>query len=206
MSIKSQAQAVCKKCGATRKVEIYRSINVASDPELKGKVISGEAFLWECPGCGTSNLMTYECLYHDPVAKLMFWMLPFGEPEGPQKDAIMNQTRAMGDYRLRIVDNPGDLIEKVMIAEAGLDDRCMELVKYVAGKELENVSNLHFYRVQDDVMVFSGVKNGENAMQGFGFGLNVYEDCSGILQRNPSIAREEGFVRVDRVWVDGIIK
>lgn len=214
MSIISKAKAVCYKCGGNHTIDIYKSINAETDPDLKAAVLSGEAFLWECPDCGTSNLATYECLYHDPKEKYMVWVLPFGVPEGPQKDAIMNQVRSMGDYRLRIVSNAGDLMEKVMIYDAGLDDRCIELVKYVAGRELENVSNLHFYRLQDDVMVFSGVKGAVDAdgntaagkMDGFGFGLNVYEDCQGILSRNPEIAREDGFVRIDTDWVTSILK
>ncbi len=204
MSIKSQALAVCQKCGKQHKVDIYKSINTATDPDLKAAVLDGNLFLWECPDCGTGNLVAYDCLYHDPDEKFMVWMLPFGEPEGPEKDAIMRQARAMGDYRLRIVSNAGDLMEKVMIFDAGLNDRCIELVKYVAGREMPDVTKLHFYRMQDDVMVFSGVKNGR--MEGFGFGLNVYEDCQGILQRNEAVALEDGFAHIDADWVDGIIK
>lgn len=212
MSLKSKAKAVCQKCSHEHVVDIYKSINADLDPDLKAAVMDGSAFLWECPDCGTSNLIAYECLYHDPKDKYMVWMLPFGEPEGPEKDAIMNQARAMGDYRLRIVSNAGDLMEKVIIYDAGLDDRCIELVKYVAGNELENVTNLHFYRMQDDVMVFSGLKTssgeGDSAgrMEGFGFGLNVYEDCRGILQRNEDISKEDGFVRIDADWVASILK
>jgi len=203
MSLISKAIANCSSCGAEQTIEIYKSINAATDPDLKAKVLSGEAFLWECSKCGKSNLAAYDCLYHDPEQKIMVWMLPFGEPEGPEKDAIMNQTRAMGDYRLRIVNNAGDLMEKVMIFDAGLDDRCIELVKFVALKELPGVSNLHFYRMQDDVMVFSGVKEGK--MDGFGFGLNVYEDCRGILARNKDLSAESGFAHIDSDWINGIL-
>lgn len=209
MSLKSKAAAVCSGCGEQHTIDIYKSVNVDADPQLKASVLDGSLFLWECPDCGRQNLASYECLYHDPNDKIMIWLLPFGEPEGPQKDAIMRQARAMGDYKLRIVGNAGDLIEKVMISDAGLDDKCIELVKYVAGKELEGVSNLHFYRLQDDVMVFSGVKadaDGKERMQGFGFGLNVYEDCAGIISRNPDIAAGEGFERVDAFWVAEILK
>lgn len=209
MSLKAQAAAVCSKCGKQHIVEIHKSVNVASDPELKGKVLSGELFLWECPACGQKNLMSYDLLYHDPVEKFMVWMLPGGEPEGPQKTAIMNQARAMGDYRLRIVANAGDLIEKVMIFDAGLSDRCIELVKFISGEEMPGVENLHFYRLQDDVMVFSGVHTqGEKAgmMDGFGIGLNVYEDCEGIVDRNPAIGVENGFEHIDAGWVGKILK
>lgn len=204
MSLRTQATAVCSKCGQRHAIDIYKSINTAMDPDLKARLLSGELFLWECPDCGAANLVAYECLYHDPDERYMIWMLPSGEPEGLQQAAIMNQVRAMGDYRLRTVRNAGDLMEKVMIFDAGLDDRCIELVKFVAGSELQNVSNLHFYRLQDDVMVFSGVKDGK--MDGFGFGLNVYEDCRGILARNPDIASGEGFTRIDPDWVSGILK
>lgn len=208
MSLKAQAALVCTSCGKKSTVDIYKSINTAQDPQLKAKVLSGELFLSECPQCGAQNLLAYECLYHDPQEKCMIWMLPSGEPEGLQKEAIQNQTRAMGDYRLRIVANAGELIEKVMIFDAGLSDRCIELVKYVAGRELEGVSNLHFYRIQDDVMVFSGVKEGPDGgkMDGFGFGLNVYEDCEGILKRNEQIGKENGFERIDALWVASILK
>lgn len=203
MSIKTQALAVCQKCSQQHKVDIYKSINTATDPDLKESVLNGELFLWNCPDCGQANLVAYDCLYHDPDEKFMVWMLPFGQPEGPEKDAIMHQAKAMGDYKLRIVTNAGDLMEKVMIFDAGLNDRCIELVKYVASQELKDVTNLHFYRMQDDVMVFSGVKGGK--MDGFGFGLNVYEDCQGILQRNEAVSAEEGFATIDAKWVDAII-
>lgn len=209
MSIITSGKAVCSKCGKEHAVKIYKSINVAQDPSLKEKVLDGSLFLWECPDCGADNLVNYECLYHDPEARLMVWMLPFGEPEGPEKTAIMNQTKAMGDYRLRIVANAGDLMEKLIIFEAGMDDHCMELVKYVAGKEMPGVSSLHFYRLQDDTMVFSGVKqdadNPQGTMGGFGIGINVYEDCQGIIARNPDIAAEDGFMKVDDSWVRSIM-
>jgi len=205
MSLKSQALAICHKCGGQHNVTIYKSINTALDPDIKAAVLDGSLFLWECPHCGTQNLMAYECLYHDPEAKLMIWMLPQGMSEGPEKDAIMNQVRAMGEYTLRVVANAGDLMEKVLVFDAGLDDRCIELVKYIAAKEegMDGVTNLHFYRMQDDVMVFSGVKGGQ--MQGFGFGLNVYQDCEGIISRNPELSQSTGFEKIDLEWVEGIL-
>lgn len=209
MSIITNGKAVCSKCGKEHVVKIYKSINVAQDPELKEKVLDGSLFLWECPDCGASNLVAYDSLYHDPEAKLMIWMLPFGEPEGAEKTAIMNQAKAMGDYHLRIVANAGDLMEKLIIFEAGFDDHCIELVKYVAGKEMPDVSNLHFYRLQDDTMVFSGLKQSPDdpngTMGGFGIGINVYEDCQGIIARNPDIAKEDGFMKVDAAWVNSIM-
>lgn len=203
MSLKSTAISACSKCGSNHQITIYKSINVATEPQLKEKVLSGELFLWECPSCGSSNLVTYDCLYHDPDQKIMIWMLPGGEPSGKEKEAIFNQAKSMGDYKLRIVSNAGELMEKVIIFDAGMSDRVMEIVKYVSGKEMPEVSNLHFYRMQDDTMVFSGVKDGK--MDGFGVGINVYEDCCGIVSRNPDLGEENGFARIDPAWVEEIM-
>ena len=204
--------ATCSKCSTQNKVRSYSSINVALNPELKAKVLSGELFLWECPCCSQQNLITFDCLYHDPSQKIMLWLLPGGTGEDGDRNNILAETeagaynsaiRSLPDYRFRIVDSAGDLIEKVMIFDAGLDDRCIEMVKFVARGELKDVDNLHFYRLQDDVMVFSGIKAGK--MQGFGFGLNVYEDCEGILKRNPAVGAEEGFQHIDQEWIDSIM-
>jgi len=205
MSLKTQAVATCQKCGGKHNVAIFKSINTSVDPDLKASVLDGSLFLWECPACGAQNLMSYECLYHDPEQKFMIWMLPGGMPEGPEKDAIINQMKAMGEYKLRCVRNAGELMEKILVFDAGLDDRCIEMVKYVASREegMDGVSNLHFYRMQDDVMVFSGVKGGQ--MQGFGFGLNVYQDCEGIIARNPDISSDSGFEKIDSEWIEGIL-
>lgn len=205
MSLKTQVSASCHKCGCEHKLHIYKSINSAADPQLKASLLDGSLFLWECPACGERNLVSYECLYHDPDQKIMIWMLPSGAPRVLEDDAILNRVRTMEDYRFRIVANPGELMEKVLIFDAGLDDRCMEMVKYVASREegMTDVTNLHFYRIQDDVMVFSGVK--ASGMQLFGFGLNVYQDCEGIIARNGDIARESGFEKIDTEWIEGIL-
>ena len=43
-------------------------------------------------------------------------------------------------------------------------------------------------------------------MMGVNVGWNVYQDCSGILERNPQARPGEGFIRVDSSWIDSIIK
>ena len=41
----------------------------------------------------------------------------------------------------------------------------------------------------------------DGQMQGVRIGFNVYEDCRGILQRNPSVQAGPGFARVDAAWL-----
>lgn len=215
MSIINEALAPCSKCGQQHKIIVYRSINTADNPELKAKVKDGSLFLWECPHCGQVNLAKYETLYHDPALKVMFWLIPAGEISESQMQAITMHTKAMGGYTLRRVNDMGTLMEKVLIAEAGLDDVVLEMCKYVTKLEMVQksvgaeqkdefmASVFHFYRSEGEgderVLTFMYALDGQ--MLGVNIGWNVYQDCAGILERNPQIRPADGFEKIDADWL-----
>ena len=215
MSIISQALAPCSKCGQQQTVTVYRSINIADNPELKDKVRDGSLFLWECPHCGQVNLARYETLYHDPAAKLMVWLIPEGEISETQMQAITMHTKAMGGYTMRRVNDMGSLMEKVLVSDAGLDDVVLEMCKYVTKMEMIQKSvpaeqkeeflaaDFHFYRSEGEgdarILTFMYALDGQ--MLGVNIGWNVYQDCAGILERNPQVRPEDGFAKVDAAWL-----
>lgn len=219
MSIINEAMAPCSKCGEQHKVIVYRSINISENPELKDKVKDGSLFLWECPHCGQVNLAKYETLYHDPAAKLMVWLIPSGEISETQMQAITMHTKAMGGYTLRRVNDMGSLMEKVLIADAGLDDVVLEMCKYVTKLEMVQKSidaeqkeeflssTFHFYRSEGEgdecLLTFMYALDGQ--MLGVNIGWNVYQDCAGILSRNPQVASAEGFARIDADWLASVL-
>ena len=213
MSIINEGMAACPQCGNRNTIKVYRSINVADNPELKEKVKDGSLFLWECPHCGKVNLAKYETLYHDPDGKLMVWLIPDDSVSETQMKAIENHTKAMGGYKLRLVKDMGELMEKVLIDDAGLDDAVIELCKWVTLNELKQkdaslAAKLRFYRLEGEGearnIVFSFAKGGQ--MVGMKVGWNVYEDCEGILTRNPGILPGQGFVHIDDEWINSCIR
>lgn len=197
--------ARCNNCGRTTEIEVRESINVALDPELKARVKDGSLFVWECPYCGRRNLALYQTLYHDPSAKLMVWLLP-GEALPPQQ--VADAVKELPGYTLRLVREVGELVEKVNIHDAGLEDTILEMVKWVTRRELAAKNPeaaeavLKFVRLEgaDHEMVFAFPLNAQ--MQLINVGFNVYEDARGILSRNPSVRPAEGFARVDQAWID----
>ena len=196
--------AVCSNCGAHHAAEAYPSISTAQNPELKARVLDGSLFVWECPHCGARNLLKYETLYHDPSEKLMVWLLPEGK-EPPQ--AVEDAVRSLEGYTLRRVTEVGDLIEKVKIHGAGLDDVTMELCKWVTRQEMAAKNPemaeapMRFSRLEgaDNGLVFALPFNG--AMHELSIGFNVYEDARGILLRNPQTALAPGFAVVDENYI-----
>ena len=205
------ALASCSNCHKQTELEVCQSINVALDPQLKARVKDGSLFVWECPYCGTRNLARYQTLYHDPDSKLMVWLLP-GDAVPPA--AVADAVSELDGYTLRLVREVGDLIEKVNIHDAGLDDVVMEMCKWVTRRELAAKpvagasaqdmlqAPLRFLRMEgaDNDLVLALPLNGQ--MQVLNIGFNVYEDARGILGRNPSVQPPRGFAEVNAPWLD----
>ncbi len=214
-------QGKCSSCGKASELQAYGSINISEDPELKEKVKDGALFVWECPDCGSRNLIRTECLYHDPDKKLMVWLLPLGSVAAEKAESLGTQlsriAESLDGYTLRRVSDVGSLIEKVNIADAGLEDTVIEMCKYVTKMELAEKSGekaaaiidapFKFFRMQgaDNQILFSFPLDGQ--MQGVPVGFSVYEDCRGILQRNPAAVDSlEGFSKVDAEWLQGFFR
>ena len=201
--------ASCNHCHRTTQVEPVQRINTALDPELKARVRDGSLFVWECPYCGTRNLLKYQTLYHDPEARLMVWLLPEGQEPPREVEAAVKE---LDGYTLRRVKEVGDLVEKVNICEAGLDDVVMEMCKWVTRRELcaKNPemmdARLRFLRMEgsDQEIVLAFPLNGQ--MQVVNIGFNVYEDARGILSRHPATRPAPGFALVDAAWLDQFFK
>lgn len=106
----------------------------------------------------------------------------------------------------RLVCEPGEMIEKLKIFDAGLDDIAIELCKFVTLGELKKDVDLKFLRVDgaDNEIIFAYPENGQ--MQMLSIGINVYEDCCGIISRNPSLTSQKGLVKVDQTWLSGFLR
>ena len=210
--MQSSAQVTCSHCGAGATVSVHDSINVAEHPELKAQVLDGSLFMWECPQCGARSLLRTQTLYHDPEEKLIVWLTSGSEDLEERVRAAYGGIPEMKDYTLRFVDDAGSLIEKVKIFDAGLDDVVMEMAKYVtrmemcssAGDGADRIASAPFKFLRldgaDGEITFAYPLDGQMQMAAVGF--NVYEDCRGILKRNPAIAEAaSGFAKVDAAFI-----
>ena len=145
----------------------------------------------------------------------MVWLIPEGEISETQMQAITMHTKAMGGYTLRRVNDIGSLMEKVLVSDAGLDDVVLEMCKYVTKMEMIQKSvpaeqkeeflaaDFHFYRSEgeDDARILTFMYALDGQMLGVNIGWNVYQDCAGILERNPQVRPEDGFAKVDAAWL-----
>ena len=116
-------------------------------------------------------------------------------------------------YTLRRVNEAGDLIEKVNVHDAGLDDVAIELCKYVTKMEIaeKETDKEKAKQIMDARFKFYKMEGADNdttltypldgQIQGISIGFNVYEDCRGIIKRNPDVVPAPGFAIVDQEWL-----
>ncbi|MBR4826994.1 MAG: hypothetical protein IKZ91_03825 [Bacteroidales bacterium] len=183
----------CARCGAAYQAPVYSFIDGAGNPALKDSVLSGELFVRECPSCGCRELIQTPVVYRDANCLLCLSDRPLS-------------VEGITDTCARLVSDVGSLIEKVKIFDAGLDDAALEFCKFVTRSELGKDVSLKYLRTEgaDHEIIFTYPENGQ--MQMIAVGLNVYEDCRAIINRNPEVSQSlHGLVKVDADWVEQFI-
>ncbi len=91
---------------------------------------SGELNTFTCKKCGKRVYIEYPTRYIDDSKRLMVWLL-YGDEQPNLHLGVAHSfvEEAMSEANLRLVRSWDELIEKVRIVDAGLDDRVIELVK-----------------------------------------------------------------------------
>jgi len=137
MSLPTETTIECPSCGAEQKHTFWQSVNVTLDPELKEKLLDRTLMTFRCQKCGESAEVHHDLMYHDMEQNLMvFW----GEqvPEVPSQAGIDSAFSSMqATYAFRHVGSFNELMDKVLIWDAGLDDRAVEIFKVLLLQNLE---------------------------------------------------------------------
>lgn len=194
-------QTVCGTCGAAFTTDFPEKVNAREEPELKAAILDGSLFITECPKCGKRSIARTPLLYHDPDTRLMIW-LPADAEQEVDAVRIFSSTPGLEDYTGRLVAGAGELIEKIKIFDAGLDDIAVELCKYVTMQETGKEVSMKFLRIDDSAAEMTLAYPEDGNMQMLSVGLNVYEDCCAILARNPQLRENaRGLVRIDQAWL-----
>lgn len=144
MSRMRKIKIKCPKCGMKSPFMLWESINTVLNTQMKAAVRDGSVFCFECPKCGHKVNVNYEMVYHQMEDQIMICCV-FDNTAGlatrlfssGDEDIAFMDLKLEG-YIHRIVTNQKELIEKLAIFDAGLDDRIIELYKI---KVLEKVSS-----------------------------------------------------------------
>jgi len=212
----------CPKCGAEFKVKAHLIVNRVDDPELYKRFLSPEFFSYTCPKCNMEFVSEHSLIYTDPEAKFVMQFLALDseeDAEGARRECLetIHETREEAKRtgqveqtpRFRLVTDSRVLREKAMIVAEGLDDRIIEIMKYLMiatvriSHEEMHPTEAFFVKGPDGATI--GMLEGEEILGGFDFDPKLYEsvkeDYSEVL--DPDVDEE---IEVDAAWATAFIE
>ncbi len=129
MSQSAMQEITCPKCGKKHECLVWDSINTKENPEMKKAVRNDEAFRYHCPDCGATAVLNYNFLYHQQEDKILIFVDADGSSYNDMAAMLSQQGNAFDGYVKRIVLSYNEFKEKLLIFDAGLDDRIVEIIK-----------------------------------------------------------------------------
>ena len=179
--MEKEVQIVCDKCNTVYTTNIYETIHVTNNAELKKKVISKDIFKCTCPSCNEIKRINYPTLYADEDKKILIHLVTKESKIGDLKDldAIKN-TDYLLSYTCRLVANMHELVEKVLIFESGLNDYAIETIKaiIISGRkdEYKTIRGVYFAGLMEDRIRFDVAKT-DNSVQVCTIQKESYDKC-----------------------------
>lgn len=204
MSESRTLTVACPLCGHEQPFESWDCLHAEANPELKDSLLAGTLTLLMCKECGANTDVLHPLLYQDGSRHLMVWLVPGeGRPEPVLELFGDKAPELLTSYQFRLVRSLNALKEKVLIADAGLDDRVMELFKVLLRRdpatELHPRDHLLFAGLESEdggaVLAFVVLRGGEE--MGFSVPFETYARFAEGAEEHAG----KLFPPTDRWWV-----
>lgn len=141
MSQKRTHEIACPLCGRAQEVELWDSIAVEEEPELRAALLANRVNRVECVGCRKSFRVEKPLVYHDREQGLFVHFDPLvGGRTLADAETAFRAAQAELDRLLppdvpapeaHLVVEWSELVERIFLLEEGLDARLVEHVKYL---------------------------------------------------------------------------
>lgn len=204
----------CPGCGAEINMDLHEFVDVTEDASYKEKILNGDFFLAECPACGGMTLAEYPVMYMDPSKKLTVYMAPGAEDELLDQMNSLEIPEADIDQEavFRLVENSDELVEKILIADGGRDDRVIELYKAVLAENFREsmpgitADNMLYYTGEDGEFFFVfGMGNEEGEELTVDIDEEIYQDlAAGYME--ALVVEPNKYARVNADWLSARIE
>ncbi|MCH3908416.1 MAG: CpXC domain-containing protein [Sphaerochaeta sp.] len=183
----------CPNCHTEQKVKAYTAIDLSTDPKLELGILTDSVFTHTCTHCGASFTVTNELLVTNaevPFAILLAPDYQRGEPKAPD---------SLKGYIKRVVPTINQLKEKVMIFQALMDDRAVELCKlYLSLQEARQDGYYLFTEHRDGNLKFSWFDANDTLVDAIQVPDSLY---TMVLPKAKGFEVDDGvFTPLDALW------
>ena len=202
MSLFKEEHLECPFCHQDVPFILHNSINVGIHPEHKAKVLDNTLFQYQCPHCKKSDMVCYPTLYHDPEKGIMIQVLWSAEEFGQsvtQEEQELITKMGTDNYRRREVLGYRELIEKIRIYDAGLDEFAIALIKTLYVMRYADIQ-LCFYDKTDDGILFIKYGEGDQFPEDLIFENDIYETALQYTQEWQKPHQPYEYLRVDEAY------
>jgi len=141
MSQKKTHEIACPLCGREQEVELWDSVDVGEDPELRDRLLSGLINRVECAGCKKWFRIDKPLVYHDREQDIFIHLEPLAggrtlkQAEKGFQEVLKELENLMPEdvapLEIHLVVEWSELIERIFLLEEGLDARLVEHIKYM---------------------------------------------------------------------------
>lgn len=196
MSDRNTYTITCPQCKADLTVELYDAINVTEAPALRDELMANQLNAVECPHCGFSFRVDKRLLYNDPDRNVMiYWMPGTEESYRENKEEFMQAMDALASALPDEFDPPAvhlvfsrtELVERIYLIEAGLNERVIEYIKYMM-----YARNLEKLDPRTKAILFNAEDSNERAL------------C--FVTQNLETMELEGLLEFDRTAYEGMLE
>lgn len=135
----------CPVCKTEQTMKIYSEVDTTENSKLREKLLLNKLMEYKCKICGYTDQNYYPFLYTDLNDKILIWHIPTeSDKQLSEITSEINKENELADkesrdFVFRAVSDYNDLKEKIIIRNAGLDDRVIEVIKLIYESQLENI-------------------------------------------------------------------
>lgn len=226
MATRKAIVKTCPSCGTFFNTEAFEAINASLDIALRDEVIWGRVFDFTCPSCRHHFRSPYSMAYKEMEKEYIIFLDMNDAPQDSldatgEKQLIKNQIAEIRElfpsYRIRVVNDMMDLIEKIHIFSAGLNDKIISYLAYKIKDDINVKMKTQKKPIQVHKALFDSLKGKEGEIN-FGllstsskpiFVTTSIRDYEYLLKKSPIHERFKevtGLYQIDEGWAAEIDK
>lgn len=146
-------------CDTENEIDIPAEFDADADPTVIGKILDGSFLTFTCKSCGKKLKPEAPVRIVSAAGKFDLFLVPEEERISYLNGKTAYRAGTAAGVTSRIVIGFPELVEKLKVIEAGLDDRAVEVIKYYLLLKADETHPdteilLYFHERRDDKLVF----------------------------------------------------
>lgn len=181
----------CPHCNEENEVILWEKVNVDMNPDLKEKLFTETINNMKCKNCGYEGRIDLPLYYNDVKNKFFIYLVPDFPVDKKEEENLLNNLKSQTlnildkeyNNRKRLVFEYYNLLEKILIFDAGLDDRAIEGCKILARTQLKLMEGrAAFAGIENDEITFNFFdKEEKEASKSFSVPKAMYEEVAAVI-------------------------